>query len=44
MNEQLITKNEELRLETEKKNNLLVGGDTGFVEFISDLETEERDV
>lgn len=31
-------------LNCEKKNNLLVGGDTGFVEFISDLETEERDV
>ena len=31
-------------LNCEKKNNLLVGGDAGFVEFISDLETEERDV
>ena len=35
---------QEKLLNCEKKNNLLVGGDTGFVEFISDLETEERDV
>ena len=34
---------EEKFLNCEKKNNLLVGGNSGFIEFISDLETVERD-
>mgnify|MGYP001324905917 FL=1 len=35
---------QEKLLKCEKKNNVLINGDSGFVEFISDLETVERDV
>ena len=35
---------QEKLLKCEKKNNVLISGDSGFVEFISDLETVERDV
>ena len=32
---------QEKLLKCEKKNNVLINGDSGFVEFISDLETVE---